>query len=163
MENMKLEYNGISANTSEISEAGLAYLLAYGWAKSLQDSVAGRKKALMAGDAEKEIAPLDEDEADAKLVEMMTKRAQAICDGEVGHRAGGPRISKLDRVMRTVAAEIIRAAAAAKGKKLPKGDAYQALVSAYVAKNEAAVKAEAERRMAISADDADDILGDLLD
>lgn len=159
----KLEYNGIGVNVSAISEAGIAYLLQYGWAKSLQDSVAGRKKALLAGDDE--TPALTEDEAEAKLVEIMTKRAEAIVAGEVGQRAGGPRLTKIDRVMRNVAAEIVKAAAAKKGRKLPKGEAYQTLISAYIAKNEAAVREEAERRMEATQEEVDveDILGDLLD
>ena len=155
----KLEYNGIGVNVANITPAGIAYLLQYGWAKSLQDSVAGRKKALMAGDDE--TPPMSEDEAEAKLVEIMTKRADAIVAGEVGQRAGGPRVTKLERVMRNVAAEIIKAAAAKAGKKLPKGEAWQTLVSSYVAKHEEAVREEAERRMETTAGEADDILSDL--
>lgn len=156
-----LDYNGIKVDTDKITPAGIAYLLQYGWAKSLQDSVAGRKKAMLAGDDE--TPPMTEDEAEAKLIEIMTKRAEAIVAGEVGQRSGGPRISKLERVMRNVAAEIVKAAAAKKGRKLPKGEAYQNLISAYIAKNEAAVREEAERRMESVSEEADDILGDLLD
>lgn len=163
MEHFDLEYNGIGVNTSMLSDAGMKYLLAYGWAKSLQDSVAGRKKALMAGDAvaHPPVPPMTEDEAEAKLVEIMTKRADAIVAGEVGSRSGGPRITKLERVMRNVAAEIIKAAAAKAGKKLPKGEAWQTLVSSYVAKHEDAVREEAERRMATTADEADLDLAEL--
>lgn len=154
-----LDYNGIKVDTDKITPAGIAYLLQYGWAKSLQDSAAGRKKAMLAGDDE--TPPMTEEEAEAALVEIMTKRADAIVAGEVGQRAGGPRLTKLDRVMRNVAAEIIKTAAAKKGKKLPKGDAWQMLVSAYIEKNLDSVKAEAERRMESVSEEADDILDGL--
>lgn len=144
-----LKYGDHQVMIADIAPKGLAYLVQYGFAQSLQDSVAGYAKRLR-DDKEH---PLTDDEIAAKVSEKMAERFADIVAGEVGIRSGAPRLSGVEKIMRDVAREAIKAqvvALNATGKKLtmPTGEKLGELVEKYIAKHADAVKAEAERRMA---------------
>ena len=147
----------------------LAYLANYGLNKSLQDAVAGRKgelRAALNGENDQGLDPdarkYSDEEVAVILHDEMKARFDAILSGTVGTRGPGkPRASKLESVMSTVATERMKAAAAKAGKSLPKGEALVELRTKYIAKFEAEIRAEAERRMADAASGADE-LADLL-
>lgn len=155
----------------EVSSAAphvVAYLMNYGLNKSLQDAVAGRKgelKAEMVKDAEGADTAerkYSDEEVAVILHDEQKARFDTILNGTIGSRGpGAPRPSKVETVMNQIAVERLRAAAIAKGKKLPKlgSDEFKNLVGKVLEANGEAIKAEAERRM--SQPIADD-LGDLI-
>lgn len=127
-----------------------AYLLQYGFRQSLQDAVAGMKKALSAeGKSEAEI--------NAAMAEATQKRFDSIMAGTIGIRVGAARVTGIEKLMRDVAIEALRAAAAAKGVALPKGKDLTALAEKYIAKHGDAVRAEAEKRQATAQEMAGDL------
>lgn len=147
---VNLEASGFKVSIESIAPTGVKYLLQYGFAKSLQDSVSGLKKKLE-GEGQ------DAASVQAALHSEMQKRFDAIVNGSVGLR--GPRAIGIERVMRDVAEEGFkaawtrtRAARVAKGESdigpLPKGKDLTARVNEYLAKRGDAIRAEAERRMA---------------
>lgn len=92
----------------------------------------------------------------------MGARAQRILDGTMGETAEraskGPTLGTLDRFKRDVALELMRAAAKAKGNKLPTGDALQTLIGQVVdGKKAAFIADEAARRLAL-AEAGDDLI-----
>lgn len=91
-----LEYNGFRAEISEIATAGQAYLWQYGFAKSLQDSVAGLAKEL------KE-SGVPADEIPGRIKSAMQERFDKILAGTVGTRSTGPRVMGFDKILRDVA------------------------------------------------------------
>ena len=158
-----LEYNGVkldleAMDESEISNV-ISYLLPYGYGKSLQDAVAGRKKELV--DAGK-----SEDDVLETLQAEMTERAVAIVAGQVGLR--GPRLSSAETVRNQVIDFFFRAWVKKQGeigKKLPRvaakaSDAEKKIVAEkiatirqkYAVANEAKIEAEVARRMATQTD-----------
>lgn len=145
---------GISVVGRDLSNSAIAYSLLYGLRQSLQDCIAGLAKEMRDDGA-------DKDTIDAAISAAQADRFAAIQAGTVGHRAGGPRVSPVESVMRKVALSDIRAAATKKGVKLPKGEVLAALVSAYIAKNESDVRARAEAQMAES-ENASGSAGDML-
>ena len=116
-------------------------LAQYGARPWVQDAIAGLEKEMKAEGA------TDADIAAAKRAEQEARWA-AILDGTVGTRTGGPRVRGIDKVIRDIAVDRLRAGAARFGQKLPKGEAYQKIVNAYISKHIVELRAEAERRMA---------------
>lgn len=78
-----------STKVEDLPAEAIAYLLQYGWAQSLQDSVAGRAKKVRDeadGESESEIvAMIREDEHGTMLKRFVESRAVAI-DTEVARR-----------------------------------------------------------------------------
>lgn len=151
----------------------LAYLLTVGFTGSMTDAAAFTKdqKAIWEGKGKDrvKVRDLTEDEVEAKAVEKRTARYDAIRAGTVAHRAFGPRLMGIDRVMQDVAKEQVLAAIAALNVKaraqgaperaVPKGDALAAYVEKWLAKHGDAVRTEAQARIdaaAKMADSADD-------
>lgn len=169
-----ISYGDFAAVIADLSPTSTAYLLQYGFAKSLQDSVAGVKGAVAKASIEefaafcKEVDLPDDSEAeavaDAVVARRMGKRFDNILAGTVGTRGpAGPKASPIEKVMHAVALERIRAKAKAKSIKLPKGEALAELVAKYIAKSEADIRAEAEHRIAsvgATSTDLDDLLND---
>ena len=129
-----LEYNGVKMILADQDEArtqnAINYLLSYGWAKSLQDSVAGLKKLLSTepeklSDRDREtVAEIRQDYPTQSVAEIisaeMALRAEAIFAGTVGTR--GTRLTGPDAIRRVVIDEYFKAWAksqADKGKALP--------------------------------------------
>lgn len=159
---MKVTYNGVELDLGDIASdfnaKGIEYLLAYGFAQSLQDSVAGVKKEMKDEGA-------SDDEIATAIKETMQERANAIASGTVGHRVVGPRGSAIETVMRQVALAELTAAFKKKNAKLPKAKdtvtvggkpfTRTELVAAYVAKHGERLRQEAERRQADAEAEAD--------
>jgi hypothetical protein len=146
-----LTYGKFTIDTADVTESGIAYLLQYGFAKSLQDSVAGVKAAMADETDESGEAKYNDAEIAVALHDKQQSRFEAIVAGTVGTRATGPRATPVETMMRNVAKEAIRVACVAQGRKLPKGEAMVALVDKYLSKHMAATRAEAERRIAATA------------
>lgn len=143
-----LEYNGFKAKVSEIDAKGIAYLLQYGLAQSLQDSVAGYAKKLRDEVTDKgERVYTDEQVAD-EVTLRMTERFDDILAGEVGARiGGGPRLSGIDKIMRDVAREEIKAAVVKAGMKNPDTKKMAELIESHIAKNGDRLRVEAQARL----------------
>lgn len=137
-----------SVKASDITETGLLYLLQNGYSQSVQDARAGVATKMKEKDANVTEAAIKTAEH-----EKMQAKSDAIVAGTISIRAGGARLTGIDKIMRDVAREAIRkaivAAVAKDGKKrtIPTGDKMTDLVEQYIAKNETAVRAEANRRL----------------
>lgn len=167
---MQLEYerNGkdyghdVSVQTEEsgvivvegVSQKTLEYLLQYGWAQSLQDSIAGREKKVRDEYAAK-IANGETFEADeidaavaAEIDGLLMKRADGILSGTLRERGVGEQRDPL----RSVATEMVKAALKAMGKKVTK-EKMAELVNGMLSDDtkRAKVQAELDRRRAEAA------------
>jgi len=129
-----------AVDVEKLPPKSLEYLLQYGFAQSLQDSIAGRAKAVRAecvekgGMTEAEIVAAVE----ADIAGQLGKRQDAIAAGTVG--TPSPR----DPVA-TLAREQVKAALAKAGKKVD-ADKLAELVAGHVEKNRTALVAELNRR-----------------
>ena len=128
----KLSYsrNGqdYTLDTTALPQAALDYLLQYGFSQSLQDSIAGRAKAVReemlarpenapadwTPPSETEIAEMVSDDAHGTLL----KRLDAIRNGSVATRGPAAPRDETAGIVR----EILLSIAKAKGVKLPKAD-----------------------------------------
>lgn len=140
VEPLAVVVNGLKPET-------IAYLLQYGWAQSLQDSIAGKEKKAIA-DIKSRIAEgleaeMDEDEIAAQAAmdveAALAKRQKAILEGTVAVREAGEAKDPL----RAVALDMIRNAAKAKGKKLTK-DQLATLADEILADENRRAKVQAE-------------------
>lgn len=162
------------AVVEELPATAIAYLLQYGWAQSLQDSIAGRGKAVLEEIADSHRAalieaakPNDPDPAtiadqlaeymqvnrtdiarqvSADIAGTLNKRADAIKSGTVGARVAQPRDAFLTMCKR-IAGEMISAALKAQNVKRPKPEKMEELVNAALAKHKDRIEAEATRRI----------------
>jgi len=135
-----------------MSPKALGYLLANGYKQSLTDAAAFTKEAKEGKSAA---------EIESMAAERRAKRHEAILAGEVGAVVGS-RATPIEKFMRDVAIERIKAIANAKGVKMPKGDVLKAAVEKITAKQADDIRAEAEARMSAAkaaAGDMDDLLG----
>lgn len=150
-----IEAHGHSLNAAqlvEMSPKALSYLLANGFKQSLTDAAAFTKEQKDGKSAA---------EVEEMAAEKRAARFAAILSGEVGS-VGGTRATPLERFMRDVAEERVRAIAVAKSVPMPKGDVLKAAIAKVTEKFGADLRAEAEARMAAAkaaADAAGDILG----
>lgn len=143
-----LSYGDFTLDPATINEAGLRYLIQYGYSQSLQDAVAGASAKLKAEMKDGQRVHSDVEVA-VMLHDKLQARHNAIQAGEAGSGRVGPRVSGVDKIMQDVAWETIRAHATKTKSKLPQDAAGRnALIGAYLAKYEARTRAEAERRMA---------------
>lgn len=152
-----LKFGTHEAMLQDISPKGLLYLVQYGFKQSMQDSIAGYEKKLADEKNEDGTAKYTKDEITQAVIDRQSARFDDILAGEVGTRTGAPRLSGIEKIMRDVARETIKAAAVAKGMKVPTGETMTKFAEQYVAKHEAKVRAEAQRRLdsqsAVKADD----------
>jgi hypothetical protein len=165
----------------ELPPLAVQYLLQYGFAQSLQDSVAGRAKAVREELFQAESAKFQEanpkateeeieehldawgeanaetiaDQVDLAVLAAMGKRMDAIKAGTVATRGAAEAKDPYAAIIR----EALVAAAKAKGKKLPKADSdeYKALVGKFREAKQDWLVAELERRKAAVAGDDFDI------
>lgn len=113
-----------------LSPESIAYLLQYGWAQSLQDSIAGREKKVRDEYSAKE-AELPDDTTDDQLARFhderelavmadiegqLSKRMDAIVNNTISVRGVGEQRDPL----KAVAQDMVRKAAASKGIKIAK-------------------------------------------
>ena len=140
----KLVYKNFEVEAGEVAAKGIDYLLQYGFAKSLQDCVAGMRKAL--ADEGKDEAAIE-----AELTATMQERFDDILAGEVGTRTTGPRLRGIDKVKFDIATEELKAAFGLKKMAWPSGkgsaETIGKYVSAFLAKHDDRVTEEANRRM----------------
>lgn len=147
----------------------LAYVIMNGFNQSMTDAAAFTKdqKAEALVEAQKSNPDATLDEVTAQMAkEAREKRFQAILAGTVGFRSGGgsARLPQIDKVMRDIAGEAIKAAVVAKGVAMPKGDKLKGFVDSYLAKFGDKVRVEAQARIDSAKGDVgslDDILGDM--
>lgn len=174
-ENIVLTYGPFTVSVEDLPASSVAYLLQYGFGKTLQDSASGVMKTVtkaLAENGEEAISlrnafPDAEDSAIPRLQAtfVMQVRMHALSSGTMGTRhtgGGAPRKSTLESEMIKVAKEGLKKAAAARGKTLPKASTpeYEAILEAYTSRNIDSIKVEAERRLsAVTSDDLDDIFG----
>ncbi len=139
-DNLSLEYGDWRTDAQALGwPAGttipkaLAYVIANGFKQSMTDASAMTKeqkeKALKdAQEANPGVEITLEQAVEAKAVEQRNKRFADILAGNVGVGGGGPKLPQIERVMREIAEEQIRAAVVAKGMAMPKGDNLKALI-----------------------------------
>lgn len=156
-----VSYAGFEVATSSINIVGLSYLLQYGFAKSIQDAVAGRKKELSAETNEDGSAKHTEEEVAAIVKAEMADRVEKIVSGTIGVRTpGAPRATPFEAMVVRVAKEYLRAAAAAAKKVLPKADdvdehganKFEPILAAFTERNRERIEAEARLRVAAEAE-----------
>ena len=150
----EMEYGPFKDTFADAPLHSAKYLMQYGYAKSLQDSVAGMRKEMEAEKNEDGSAKHTEEQIVAALTATMQKRRDAIWNGTIGLRGpAAPKLSTRDSTIDKVAKEFLRNAAANKKKKLPKvGEGYAELLAGFLEKNRAAIEAEADRRIASDVD-----------
>ncbi len=165
-----VEYAGFRQEIASLPVHAAVYLMQYGFAKSLQDSVAGRKKELeaetisvpvvgedgqpvldAAGVATTSTVPKhNADGVTAILKSEMADRVESILDGTIGSRGPGvPRLTPRESMIQKVVRDFLTAQAAKKNAKLPKvGAGYAELAEKYLTKFRDKVETEADRRLA---------------
>lgn len=148
-------FGDFSITITDIPASGIYYLLQYGFAKSVQDSVAGMKKKLTEEKGEDGEPKFTADEVEAQLREAQQERITRILEGTIGTRtAGAPRATPFEAMVTKVAKAMLKAAAAKIKKVLPKADSeeYEALLAGFTAKHKERIEEEAKRRMEVATD-----------
>lgn len=172
-DNLALEYGDWKTDAQALGwPAGtpmpkaLAYVIANGFKQSMTDASAMTKeqKAKALEDAQKANPGVEitlEQAVEAKAHEQRSKRFADILAGNVGVGGGGPKLPQIDRVMRDIAEEQIKAAVVAKGMAMPKGDNLKALIEKRLQVAGDAIRTAAQARIDAAksaASDLDDIL-----
>lgn len=152
--------------TSVPMPKALAYVIANGFKQSMTDASAMTKeqKAKALGDAQAANPGVEITEAqavEAKAHEQRNKRFSDILAGNVGVGGGGPKLPQIDRVMREIAEEQIRAAVVKLGKSMPKGDNLKALVDKRLGVAGDAIRTAAQARIDSAKSAVDDLGIDL--
>lgn len=136
----------------------IAYLLQYGFAQSLQDSIAGRAKAVRdelttkpegaAGDWQPPSEAAIAEAIKSDLAGTLAKRMDAISRGEVASRGQAEPKDPAAGIVR----ELLVAYAKSKGKKLPKADSdeYKAMAAKMREAKAEWIAAELARRAAVA-------------
>lgn len=145
------ERNGktYSVDPSILPAASIAYLLQYGWAQSLQDSIAGRAKKVREEyevkgefDAEEISLAIDED-----LDGQLSKRADSIIAGTMGQRESVSR-DPFGTMCKRIAAEMLaKALKASKTVVKRDTDQWAKLLDQVSEKYRDTIAAEAKRRL----------------
>jgi hypothetical protein len=144
-------------DTTTLGAEALAYLINYGFRQSMQDSIAGRAKAVreeMETFTRADGTTFTQEQINKAVADdiagTLGKRLDAIKSGAITQRAAGEPRDPFAAMCRRIAVEILRATAKAKGKKLPKADSdeYEALVGKVLAAKAEDIETEAKRRMA---------------
>ena len=144
----------------------LSYVIANGFKQSMTDASAMTKeqKAKAHEDAVKANPGVEltvEQAVEAKAHEQRTKRFADILAGNVGVGGGGPKLPQIERVMREIAEEQIRAAVVAKGLAMPKGENLKALVDKRLAVAGDAIRTAGQARIDAAKNAVDDLGIDL--
>lgn len=160
MTTLSYERNGktYTTDSDKLPATAIAYLLQYGFAQSLQDSIAGRAKAV----AEEMLPPVADRKPDfvvpteeqikaailSDLDGQLNKRLDAIVAGTVATRGPGVARDPTSGIVR----ELLVAYAKSKGKKLPKADSdeYKAMAEKMRTAKADWIKEELERRAEIA-------------
>jgi len=144
----------------------LAYVIANGFKQSMTDASAMTKeqkaKALSDAQAANPGVEISEAQAvEAKAHEQRTKRFADILAGNVGVGGGGPKLPQIERVMREIAEEQIRAAVVAKGLAMPKGENLKSLVEKRLSVAGDAIRTAGQARIDAAKSAVDDLGIDL--
>jgi NAD(P)H-hydrate repair Nnr-like enzyme with NAD(P)H-hydrate epimerase domain len=133
-----------------ISKA-LAYVIANGFKQSMTDASAMTKEQKEKAHKEAQATHGEhitlEQAVEAKAHEARIKRFADILAGTVGFGGGGPKLPQVDRVMREIAEEQIKAAVVAKGLSMPKGDNLKALIDKRLSVAGDAIRTAAQARI----------------
>lgn len=158
-DNLSLEYGDWKTDAQALGwpsgvtlPKALAYVIANGFKQSMTDASAMTKeqkeKALKdAQEANPGVEITLEQAVEAKAVEQRNKRFADILAGNVGVGGGGPKLPQIERVMREIAEEQIRAAVVAKGMAMPKGDNLKALIDKRLSVAGDAIRTAAQARI----------------
>jgi hypothetical protein len=144
----------------------LSYVIANGFKQSMTDASAMTKEQKTKAHEEAVKAnpgvDLTIDQAvEAKAHEQRTKRFADILAGNVGVGGGGPKLPQIERVMREIAEEQIRAAVVAKGLAMPKGENLKALVDKRLVVAGDAIRTAGQARIDAAKSAVDDLGIDL--
>lgn len=152
MDKLNYSRNGktYSLDKDGLSEESRDYLMQYGFAQSLQDSIAGLQAR-----TEKEILEespdLAEDEIQAKVLEAIDARLLKRLDAIIAGMQVQTRESRdpFASECKKVAIEGLKAYAKAKGKKLPKvgSDEYDSMLEKYSTHFAEKIKESARKRL----------------
>lgn len=175
LDDQKLSYAGFEAQTAELPEATLKYLLQYGFSKSIQDASVGMKRqAEDLWNGSRKGAPFQ------RMLEMTGKPEKAFQDGAAFGKAvteayqrtryerlkagtmaearpSNTRTRGVEKLIRDIATEHLRAALAKQDRRISR-EKFQDFLQKYMEKNERALRNEAMHRMA-ETDVVMDILG----
>lgn len=148
----KVDVNGLKPES-------LAFVIEYGLRQYLQDGAAASLK-------DKDGNVKTDEALAAEKADGVRQRLQNIVDGTfVRRNAGAAKATPEERERASYIQEVIRGAAKAVGKKMPKVDseAYQGIAKAYYEKNKAAVDKEVARRLRshVGQDDAAELVAGL--
>lgn len=172
-DNLSLEYGDWKTDAQALGwpsgqtiSKQLAYCLANGFKQSMTDASAMTKeqKAKAHADAVAANPGVEISEAqavEAKAHEQRTKRFADILAGTVGFGGGGPKLPQVDRVMREIAEEQIKAAVVKMGKAMPKGDNLKTLIDKRLAVAGDAIRTAAQARIDSAKSAVDDLGIDL--
>lgn len=159
---MELKYDTFIVETDSLPESAIAALLHRGLTHYLgneqSSKVTGWKKAN---------PNATDEEIEAVSNQYRVVAFDALLNGTIGTRAGGPKLKGLDRLIHLVAVEQITALAASRNAKMPSGKGSADKVSAMVAKwlsdegRAAKVREEAQRRFDAQKDVGDDEMDDI--
>lgn len=129
----------------------LAYVIANGFKQSMTDASAMTKEQKEKAHKEAQATHGEhitlEQAVEAKAHEARSKRFADILAGSVGFGSGGPKLPQVDRVMREIAEEQIKAAVVAKGLSMPKGDNLKALIEKRLSVAGDAIRTAAQARI----------------
>lgn len=147
------ERNGrvYSADPNKLPAESIAYLLQYGWAQSLQDSIAGREKKVR--DEYKAKSDAGEDPGSVEigvaqdLDAALSKRMDAILAGTMGQRDSTPR-DPFGAMCKRIASEMLsKALKASKTTVKRDSDKWAELLAQVSEKYASQISAEAKRRL----------------
>lgn len=129
----------------------LAYVIANGFKQSMTDASAMTKEQKEKAHKEAQATHGPditlEQAVEAHAHAQRSKRFADILAGTVGFGGGGPKLPQVDRVMREIAEEQIKAAVVAKGLSMPKGDNLKALIEKRLAVAGDAIRTAAQARI----------------
>lgn len=157
-----LKYDTFEIDTDELPEASVNALLQRGLTHYL-----GNEQASKVTSWKKSHEDADESAIEAQASEYRTAAYDALLNGTIGTRAGGPKLKGIDRLIHLVAVEQITAFAASQKAKMPSGKGSADKVAAMVDKwlsnesRKAAVVAEAQRRFDAQKDVGDEDFADM--
>lgn len=150
-----LTYGDTTVTVADLPDTSIAALLSRGLTHYLGNEQASK---VTSWKKTEEGQTATEAEIEAKAESYRTAAMDALLNGTVGSRSGGPKLKGIDRLVRIVAEEMLRAYAAKRNMKVPtKKEQLDPMIEKYlsVAQYAEAVKAEAERRFALQGDEAD--------
>lgn len=177
-DNLPLEYGDWKTDAQALGwpvgqaiSKALSYVIANGFKQSMTDASAMTKeqKAKALSDAQAANPGVEitlEQAVEAHAHTQRTKRFADILAGNVGVGGGGPKLPQIERVMREIAEEQIRAAVVAKNAAganytMPKGDKLKLFIDQRLAKSGDAIRTAAQARIDAAKSAVDDLGIDL--